>query len=78
MKMKKTSIDSGWGEYNLKVEGVNAYVCPECDEVILEGEMAMMLQKLSKSLASLEKDRRPEVMDLTKVDDLESILKKYR
>ncbi|HQK54409.1 MAG TPA: YgiT-type zinc finger protein, partial [Sedimentibacter sp.] len=62
MEMKKTSIDSGWGEYNLKVEGVNAYVCPECDEVILEGEMAMMLQKLSKSLESLEVVQRPDVI----------------
>ncbi|HYE12460.1 MAG TPA: helix-turn-helix domain-containing protein [Patescibacteria group bacterium] len=70
MEMKTTSINSGWGQYKLTVEGVNAYVCPECGEVILEGKDAIMLQKLSKSLAETEEDQRPDVLNLTEVADL--------
>ena len=70
MEMKTTSINSGWGKYNLTVEGVDAYVCPECGEVVLEGKDAMMLQKLSKSLADIDEDQRPDVLNLTEVADL--------
>ena len=78
MKMKKTSIDSGWGKYNLTVKGIDAYVCPKCGEVVLEGKEAMMLQILSKRLTGLEEGQKPDFIDLTEVDDLEGILKKYR
>jgi YgiT-type zinc finger domain-containing protein len=53
MKQKQTSINTGWGQYKLAVEGVSAYVCPKCSEVVLEGKDSVMLQKLSKSLAEV-------------------------
>jgi len=70
MEMKITSIDSGWGEYKLIVEGVNAHMCPECGEVVLEGKEAIMLQNLSKSLANMEEGQRPEVINLDEVSNL--------
>ena len=30
METKKTSINTGWGQYKLTVKGVNSYVCPKC------------------------------------------------
>jgi len=70
MEKKTTSINTGWGQYKLIVEGVNSYVCPKCGEVVLEGKDALMLQKLSKSLAKVEGEQKPDVLNLTEVADL--------
>jgi excisionase family DNA binding protein/YgiT-type zinc finger domain-containing protein len=70
MEKKTTSINTGWGQYKLTVEGVSAYVCPKCGEVVLEGKDSMMLQKLSKSLAEVSEDQKPDVLNLTEVADL--------
>ncbi|MDV5113950.1 helix-turn-helix domain-containing protein [Clostridium perfringens] len=65
---KITSIDTGWGDYKLTVNGVSAYVCPECGEVILDSKDASMLQKLSRSLE--ETESKPDILNLTEVADL--------
>ena len=70
MEQKQTSINTGWGQYKLTVEGVSAYVCPKCGEVVLEGKDSVMLQKLSKSLAEVSEDQKPDVLNLTEVADL--------
>ncbi|HOJ11461.1 MAG TPA: YgiT-type zinc finger protein [Clostridiales bacterium] len=51
MEKKTVPINTGWGQYKLTVEDVSSYVCPKCGEVVLKGKDAIMLQKLSKSLA---------------------------
>ena len=51
-------------------EGVDAYVCPKCGEVILEGKDANMLQKLSKSFSEMEGEQKPDILNLTEVADL--------
>ncbi|MFW0892650.1 helix-turn-helix domain-containing protein [Clostridium perfringens] len=68
MEKKITSIDTGWGDYKLTVNGVSAYVCPECGEVILDSKDASMLQKLSRSLE--ETESKPDILNLTEVADL--------
>ena len=70
MEKKNTSINTGWGQYKLTVEGISAYVCPKCGEVVLEGKDCMMLQRLSKSLAEVEAEKKPDILNLTEVADL--------
>lgn len=70
MEQKQTSINTGWGQYKLTVEGISAYVCPKCDEVVLEGKDSVMLQKLSKSLAEVTEDQKPDILNLTEVANL--------
>jgi len=70
MEKKTTSINTGWGSYKLTVEGVNAYVCPKCGEVTIEGKEAIMLQKLSKSLVDIDEEQKPDILNLTEVADL--------
>lgn len=70
MEKKTTSINTGWGQYKLTVEGVSAHVCPKCGEVVLEGKDSIMLQKLSKSLAEVSEEHKPDVLNLTEVADL--------
>ncbi|GAA6383532.1 hypothetical protein I2900191A2_21780 [Intestinibacter bartlettii] len=70
MNKKITSIQTGWGEYKLTIEGINANVCPTCGEVTLESKEAKMVQKLSKSLANIDEDQKPNILNLTEVADL--------
>lgn len=70
MEEKITSINTGWGDYKLTVNGVSAYVCPECGEMVLDSKDASMLQKLSRSLEDAEAEIKPDVLNLTEVADL--------
>ena len=70
MEKRITSINTGWGTYKLTVDGVSAYVCPQCGEVTIEGKDAVMLQKLSKSLVDVDENQKPDVLNLTEVADL--------
>ncbi len=70
MEEKITSINTGWGEYKLTVNGVSAYVCPKCGEMVLDSKDASMLQKLSRSLEDVEVESKPDVLNLTEVADL--------
>jgi len=69
MAKRITSINTGWGTYKLTVDGVNAYICPQCGEVTIEGKDAVMLQKLSKSLVDVDENQKPDVLNLTEVFD---------
>ena len=70
MELKSTTVNTGWGRYNLTIEGVSSYVCPSCKEVVLEGPDAVMLQNLSKSISELETDSKPDILNLADVADL--------
>ncbi|OSA88140.1 UNVERIFIED_ORG: DNA-binding protein [Clostridium botulinum] len=70
MEKKITAINTGWGDYKVTVNGISAYVCPECGEMVLDSKDAMMLQKLSKSLEDVKMDDKPDVLNLTEVADL--------
>jgi excisionase family DNA binding protein/YgiT-type zinc finger domain-containing protein len=70
MEEKMTSINTGWGDYKVTVNGVSAYVCPQCGEMVLDGKDALMLQKLSKSLEDTKVEEKPDVLNLTEVADL--------
>lgn len=70
MEKKVTAINTGWGDYKLTVNGISAYVCPECGEMVLESKDADMLQKLSRSLEEVQIDEKPDILNLTEVADL--------
>lgn len=70
MEEKIISINTGWGDYKLTVNGVNAYVCPECGEMVLDSKDATMLQKLSRSFDEMEVESKPDILNLTEVADL--------
>ena len=61
MEEKTISTTAGWGKYTLTIDGVKAYVCPECNETIYSAEEVHMLQELGKSLSVLNENKsRPE------------------
>ena len=71
-KMKKEAVDikTGWGEYELKIKGLEPYVCPNCNEKIYNKEEMSLLQNLSKCLSLKEANTRPKVLNIEDVVDL--------
>ena len=65
-----TSINTGWGDYKITINGVSAYVCPKCGEMVLDSKDANMLQKLSESIENTKEENKPDVLNLTEVADL--------
>lgn len=77
MKKEITSVESGWGEYTFKIEGVHAYVCYECGEKIFEPKEAEMILELGRALSFLPNEERPapnEVLDINGIHDFLKIL----
>jgi len=70
MKEETTSITTKWGDYKLTIEGVKAYVCPECNEKIYSYDETRMIQELSKNLSAIKKEEQPDVLNVSEVADL--------
>ncbi|TZE81766.1 helix-turn-helix domain-containing protein [Calorimonas adulescens] len=70
MEEKTISTKAGWGKYTLTIDGINAYVCPECGEITYSYEEMHMLQELGKSLSNLSEEERPDVLNVSEVADL--------
>lgn len=69
MEEKTISTETGWGKYKLTIDGVKAYVCPNCGEVVFSAEEVHMLQELGKSLSNLDEGERPDILNVTDVAD---------
>lgn len=70
MEEKIISAEAGWGKYKFTIEGINAHVCPECGEIVYSAEEIHMLQELGKSLANLQAEDRPDLLNVSEVADL--------
>lgn len=69
MQLVSTSVNAGWGDYKLTIEGVEAYECPTCGEKTFSSKEVKMLQELGKSLSGLPKDR-PDILNLSETAEL--------
>lgn len=71
-KMKKEAIDikTGWGKYELKIKGLEPYVCPNCNEKVYSREEMLLIQNLSKCLSLKEANTRPKVLNIEDIIDL--------
>ena len=41
---REIEITSGWGEYELAIKGVRAFVCEECGAISLRAEEVKMME----------------------------------
>ena len=70
MHDKETEITAGWGEYDLKVNGVNASVCDKCGAISLRLQEVQMLENLSKNIYELAENDRPDYLTVAETSDL--------
>lgn len=80
LEVKSTSIQSGFGNLKLNIEGITVYVCPYCGDTTMESTDALVLQKLSETLRNPEykksspslviKEEEREILTLSEVASL--------
>jgi len=75
MKKEKTETTIGWGDYEIVVRGIEAYVCPECGEKVFDYETTLMLQNLGEALSQSKQIDQGEILDVEEVADLLRVTK---
>ena len=61
---------SGWGEYELAIKGVRAFVCEECGAISLRAEEVKMMEDISRGFAERPEDERPDYLNVEETADL--------
>ena len=62
---REIEITSGWGEYELAIKGVRAFVCEECGAISLRAEEVKMMEDISRGFAE-----RPDYLNVEETADL--------
>ena len=63
-------ITSGWGEYELALKGVRAFVCEKCGAISLRAEEVKMMEDISRGFAERPEDERPDYLNVEETADL--------
>lgn len=67
---KKVEITSGWGEYELAIKGVRAFVCEDCGAISLRTEEVKMMEDISRGFAERPEYERPDYLNVEETADL--------
>ncbi len=65
-----TGFSSKWGDYTLTIQGVKAYKCPECNELIFSPEEVRMIQNITAGFSDARLQEKPEYINVEEVADL--------
>lgn len=67
---KEIEITSGWGEYELVLKGVKAFVCEKCGAISLKAEEVKMMEDISRGFAERPENERPDYLNVEETADL--------
>lgn len=67
---REIEITSGWGEYELAIKGVRAFVCEECGAISLRAEEVKMMEDISRGFVERPEDERPDYLNVEETADL--------
>lgn len=67
---KETEITSGWGEYELAIKGVRAFICENCGAISLRAEEVKMMEDISRGFAERPEEERPDYLNVEETADL--------
>lgn len=70
MVEKKIEITSGWGEYELAIKGVKAFVCQDCGAISLQADEVKMMEDISRGFAERPEEERPDYLNVEETADL--------
>ncbi|MCM1183544.1 MAG: helix-turn-helix domain-containing protein [Roseburia sp.] len=67
---KEIELTSGWGDYELAIKGVRAFVCEQCGAISLRAEEVKMMEDISRGFAERPRDERPDYLNVEETADL--------
>lgn len=71
-KMDKvtTSIETGWGDYDITINGVKAHQCKGCGHEVYGPEEVKMIQDIAQGFAERKETERPDILNVDEVADV--------
>jgi excisionase family DNA binding protein/YgiT-type zinc finger domain-containing protein len=69
MKETKTEIKTSWGDYQIIIKGVQAEVCPDCGEKVLNSVEIKMIQDIAQGFAELPSNK-PDILNVEEVANM--------
>jgi excisionase family DNA binding protein/YgiT-type zinc finger domain-containing protein len=70
MVVRTVNVKTGWGKYDIQINGVEAYVCENCGSEIYEPEEARMIQNIARGYADSAISEKPDILTVEEVSDL--------
>ena len=70
MKKKIVNVKTGWGKYDIQINGVEAYICEVCDNKVYGPEEARMIQNIARGYADATITEKPDILTVDEVTDL--------
>ena len=68
-----TSFQSRWGDYEITINGLEAYQCGQCQRLVFEPEVARLIQNISAGFSEMSPSERPDTINVSDVADLLSV-----
>lgn len=70
MEKKIVNVNTGWGKYDIQINGVEAYVCESCGNRVYGPEEARMIQNIARGYANSTISEKPDILTVDEVADL--------
>lgn len=70
MNKKVIKVKTGWGKYDIQINGVEAYVCENCGNKVFGPEEARMIQNIARGYADATISEKPDILTVDEVADL--------
>lgn len=67
---KNVNVKTGWGKYDIQINGVEAYVCESCGNEVYGPEEARMIQNIARGYADSTISDKPDILTVDEVSDL--------
>ena len=64
------NVKTGWGKYDIQINGVEAYVCEQCGNKVYGPEEARMIQNIARGYADAAISEKPDILTVDEVSDL--------
>jgi excisionase family DNA binding protein/YgiT-type zinc finger domain-containing protein len=65
-----TTFNSRWGDYTVTIQGVKAYKCDQCAELVFSSKDTRMIQNITAGLADSQVKGKPDLLNLLETAEL--------
>jgi excisionase family DNA binding protein/YgiT-type zinc finger domain-containing protein len=65
-----TTFNSRWGDYTVTIQGVKAFRCDQCEEMVFSPDETRMIQNITAGFADSKVKEKPDLLNLQETAEL--------
>jgi excisionase family DNA binding protein/YgiT-type zinc finger domain-containing protein len=65
-----TTFNSRWGDYTVTIQGVKAYKCDQCEEMVFSPDETRMIQNITAGFADSQVKEKPDLLNLQETAEM--------